>query len=223
MDNTDKQVIISTFDFWDRLSSKEKEYILNNTVKVNYKKGESLSTNYASNCIGIFIVKSGGVRTYILSEDGREVTLYRLYEGDVCVLSASCVLDNITFDVFIDAIQDSEVFLINSMVFRNICENVYAQNYSYKMTVQRFSDVMWAMQQILFMSFDKRLAGFIIAESERNGSDVINLTHEEIAVYIASAREVVSRMLKYFENEGYIQLFRGKIKIRDKNKLEELL
>lgn len=223
MDSKDKQLIIKTLDFWDKLSDSEKEYILNNTVKVNYKKGDSLSTNYENNCIGIFIVKSGGVRTYILSEDGREVTLYRLFQGDVCVLSASCILENITFDVFIDAIEDSEVFLINSMVFKNICQNVYAQNYSYKMTVQRFSDVMWAMQQILFMSFDKRLAGFLIDETERNKSDAVNLTHEEIAAYIASAREVVSRMLKYFETEGYIELSRGKIKVLNKEKLKELL
>lgn len=223
MDNKDKQLIIKTLDFWDELSDRERDYILNNTVTVNYKKGDSLSTNYENNCIGIFIVKSGGVRIYILSEDGREVTLYRLFKGDVCVLSASCVLENITFEVFIEAIEDSEVFLINSMVFKNICQNVYAQNYSYKITVQRFSDVMWAMQQILFMSFDKRLAGFLLEEAQRNKSDVINLTHEEIAAYIASAREVVSRMLKYFENEGYIELSRGKIKITHKEKLKEIL
>ncbi|NMC55965.1 MAG: Crp/Fnr family transcriptional regulator [Eubacteriaceae bacterium] len=223
MDSKDKQLIIKTLDFWDKLNEREREYILNNTVTVNYKKGDSLSTNYENNCIGIFIVKSGGVRTYILSEDGREVTLYRLYKGDVCVLSASCILENITFDVFIEAIEDSEVFLINSMVFKNICENIYAQNYSYRITVQRFSDVMWAMQQILFMSFDKRLASFLLDESERNKNDVIALTHEEIAAYIASAREVVSRMLKYFENEGYIQLSRGKIKITNKEKLKEIL
>ncbi|MEL7570805.1 MAG: cyclic nucleotide-binding domain-containing protein, partial [Eubacteriaceae bacterium] len=96
MDSKDKQLIIKTLDFWDKLSDSEKEYILNNTVKVNYKKGDSLSTNYENNCIGIFIVKSGGVRIYILSEDGREVTLYRLFKGDVCVLSASCILENIT-------------------------------------------------------------------------------------------------------------------------------
>ncbi len=219
----DKKFIIQTLNFWDNLNSNQKELILNNVNLVHYSKGENIHSG-ESNCIGMILIKKGAFRTYILSEDGREITLYRLFENEACVLSASCVLENITFDVFIDAVEDSEVLLINSAIFKQLCdENVYVQNFSYKVTVERFSDVMWAMQQILFMSFDQRLAIFLLDEINRNSSDVINLTHEQIASFVGSAREVVSRMLKYFENEGYIKLYRGKIKILSKKDLTNLV
>jgi CRP/FNR family transcriptional regulator len=100
-------------------------------------------------------------------------------------------------------------------------ENVYVENFFSKIIADRFSKTMWVMEQVLFMKFDKRLALFLIDESENLGSDVINLTHEQIARYTSSAREVVSRMLKYFEKENIIKTSRGKIKIIDRNKLAE--
>lgn len=223
MDSKNKNFIIEILTFWDKLNSREQELILNNTNYRLYGKGENVH-GLENDCTGILLIKSGELRTYMLSEDGREITLYRLYKGDVCILSASCILENITFDVFIDAEQDSEVLIINPVTFQKICaENIFAENFSYQKTVERFSDVMWAMQQILFMSFDKRLAVFLLDEASKNGSDSISLTHEQIAKYVGSAREVVSRMLKYFETEGIVRLHRGGLKIVDKKKLKNLV
>ena len=81
---------------------------------------------------------------------------------------------------------------------------------------------MWVMQQILFMSMDQRLAIFLSDESKRRGSDIIPLTHEQIAKYMGSAREVVTRMLKYFGNEGIVEVSRKGVKILDKKRLGEL-
>ncbi len=78
---------------------------------------------------------------------------------------------------------------------------------------------MWAMQQILFMSFDKRLAIFLIDELAKTGGDTVRLTHEQIAKYMGSAREVVTRMLKYFANEGIVTLSRGAVTVTDREKL----
>jgi CRP/FNR family transcriptional regulator len=134
------------------------------------------------------------------------------------------MLKNITFDVFIDAERDSEVLIINADVFQDICNtNIYAQNFSYKKTADRFSDVMSALQQILFMSFDKRLANFLLTELSKSSNDTIYLTHEQIAKYVGSAREVVSRMLKDFEKEGIIELYRSRIKVINKQKLKSLI
>ena len=94
--------------------------------------------------------------------------------------------------------------------------------FAYRLATERFSDVMWTMQQILFMSFDKRLAIFLLDESASLGSDTIKLTHEQIAKLLGSAREVVSRMLKYFAEEGYVRLSRGTVTITDKKALREL-
>ena len=214
--------LIEHVSFWEHLSQKEKERLVNGTSVVSYKKG-TLVHGGNEDCIGIFLVRSGQFRTYLMSEDGREITLYRLYAGDVCILSASCVLEAITFDVYIDAEEDTEALLIDASVFRMLAEkNIYVQNFGYRITTGNFSDVMWAMQQILFMGADKRLAIFLIDETSKNGTDTVKMTHEQIARLMGSAREVVSRMLKYFEEENMVTLSRGEVRISDRKKLRAL-
>ncbi|HOJ47673.1 MAG TPA: Crp/Fnr family transcriptional regulator [Bacillota bacterium] len=212
-----------SFPFWEKLTNEERELLERNVSVVKYSKGENIHSGGTS-CKGIMIIKSGSLRTYLLSEGGREVTLYRLYNGDVCVLSASCVLDYITFDVFVDAEEDSEVVIIGASAFQAVMNsNIYVECYAYKMIAESFSNVMWAVQQILFMSFDRRLANFLYEEMKKTGSDTVSLTHEQVAKYMGSAREVVTRMLKYFVNEGIVELSRGGIKIIDMHKLKRLL
>lgn len=213
----------SRLGFWDKLSVSEINLIENNITKVSYNKGFNLHSA-DSECLGVLLIKSGGLRIYILSEDGREVTLYRLSSGDVCVLSASCILNNITFDVHIDADIDTDAFLINIGSFSRLStQNVYVENFAYKNTIERFSDVMWAIEQILFMSFDKRLAIFLLDEMTKTNKAEISLTQEQIAKYIGSAREVVSRMLKVFQAQGILEQSRGIVHIIDKEKLKGLL
>jgi CRP/FNR family transcriptional regulator len=81
---------------------------------------------------------------------------------------------------------------------------------------------MWAMQQILFMSMDKRMAIFLWDEMSRTKNDTLKITHEQAARYVGSAREVVTRMLKYFSTEGIVEVSRGGIRILDKAKLFDL-
>ncbi|BCN32448.1 Crp/Fnr family transcriptional regulator [Anaeromicropila herbilytica] len=219
----DKEFLYKTLSFWDNLKEEEKNLILNTTVSVKYEKGDILH-NGMNECVGVLLVKKGTLRTYILSEEGKEVTLYRLTNGDCCILSASCILKDITFDVSIDAQSDCEILVMKVSVFEQLMKkNVYVENFSYKVTAERFSDVMWAMEQILFLRFDQRLAIFLLDESKKQGSDKITMTHEMIAKYLGSAREVVSRMLKYFANENMVEVTRGTIEIKDKKKLKELL
>ena len=215
--------ISSHLDFWDKLSESELDELLKNISKVSYKKGSNIHSR-DNQCVGVLIIKSGGLRVYILSEDGREVTLFRLSSGDTCILSASCILNSITFEVHIDAEAETEAYLINIRTFSKLCEqNVYVQNFAYKNAIERFSDVMWAMEQILFMSFDKRLAIFLLDEISKTYSTELHITQEQIAKYIGSAREVVSRMLKAFQLQGILEVSRGKIHVLDKNKLRELV
>ncbi|MDF3005211.1 MAG: putative transcriptional regulator [Oscillospiraceae bacterium] len=215
-------LFIKNLSFWEQLSDEEKHLLCDHTMPVKYAKGASVHGG-GDDCIGILLVKSGQLRTYIMSEDGRDVTLYRLFESDVCILSASCVLEAITFDVFIDAEEDTDVLLINSVIFHQLADqNIYVKCFGYQLATTRFSDVMWAMQQVLFMSADKRLAIFLTDELAKSGGDEIKLTHEQIARYMGSAREVVSRMLKYFAQEGIVALSRGGLKVIDKARLRRL-
>ncbi len=224
MISTDELAYVKThLTFWDRLSESEINLLQSNIVRVSYNKGFNLHS--ADNeCLGVLLIKTGGLRIYILSEDGREITLYRLSPGDVCVLSASCILNSITFEVHIDADSDTDAYLINISTFSKLSsQNVYVENFAYKNTVERFSDVMWALEQILFMSFDRRLAIFLFDEITKTKSTKLQITQEQIAKYIGSAREVVSRMLKVFQSNGILEQSRGYIHILDKEKLKKLI
>lgn len=222
MQETVEAVLEKKFPFWDKLDKQQKEKMVAGAVRRAYPKG-SLVHSACERCLGLILVESGQLRVYIESEEGRDITLYRLESGDICTLSASCFMHEITFEVMVDAEADSQAVILNPGMFNQIVsENVYAENYLYKQTAARFSDVMWAMQQILFLSFDKRLALFLLDEEQKTTEHVIAMTHEQIARYVGSAREVVSRMLKYFEEEGYVRLSRGKIQILNAEGLEEL-
>ncbi len=221
-DITCEKYFSTCFPFWDKLTDAQKALLCRHTSDAVYKKGQNIHGK-GGECTGAILVKRGLLRTYLLSEEGREITLYRLGPGDICMLSASCVLSNITFDVFVDAEEDSETLLINPSTFSTLSDqNIYVENFALNIASARFSDVMWAMQQILFMSFDKRLAVFLIDEVSRTGGDTVNLTQEQIAKYMGSAREVVSRMLKYFSSENLVEVHRGGIKLLNKTKLRDL-
>lgn len=223
MSNKESAQIQSHLSFWNHLNDIEKETIENNTTKLKYRKGHNLHST-DSECLGVLLILVGELRVYILSEEGREVTLYRLNSGDTCVLSASCIINSITFDVHIDAEVDTEVYLINMGAFSNLANhNIYVENFVLKNTVEKFSDVMWAFEQILFMNFDQRLAVFLLDEMSKSSSTEINLTQQQIAKYIGSAREVVSRMLKVFQSQGILVQTRGSIQIIDKEKLKALI
>lgn len=222
MDQVCRKIFEKNFPFWEHLNENQKAILCQNTVINRYKKGEIIQHG-GENCVGVLLVKSGSIRTYMVSEDGRDITLYRLFKDDICILSASCVINAITFDVFVDAEEDCEVVQIKSCAFKRITEeNIYVENYAYKLITTRFSDVMWAFQQILFMSFDRRLAIFLVDELAKTGGNEVKMTHEQIAKYMGSAREVVTRMLKYFANEELVELSRGTIKVLDKKRLRQL-
>ena len=209
------------FPFWPDLSSQDKQLLCQNTSLQTYPQGNLLHNG--NHCTGAIVVISGCLRVYLQPEQGREITLYRLFPGDICMLSASCVLEAITFDVTIDAEEDSTCYLIAGGTFADLAErNLTMKNFALEKAVSRFSDVMWVMQQILFMSFDKRLAIFLWDEITKTGQDSIKMTHEQIARYMGSAREVVSRMVKYFAAEGIVETSRGGLKIIDRDKLKKL-
>ena len=210
------------FPFWEEMSTEDRETFCRSSVSVRYPKGTVIHDG--SECTGVIIIRRGCLRVCMLSEDGKEITLYRLYAGDICMLSASCVLESITFDVYVHAEEDSECCVIGGCAFADVSERVGAVKiFALETAVNRFSEVMWVMQQILFMSMDKRLAIFLLDEIAKSGSDTIKMTHEQIARYMVSAREVVTRMLKYFASEKLVEVTRGGVTVLDKARLRALI
>ena len=221
-DNELIELFENTFPFWCKLSDSDKQTFMRSAYRIRFEKG--FNVHNGNECTGIILIKTGSLRLYILSEDGKEITLYRLFPGDMCMLSASCVLDTITFDVYVDSEEDSDCVVVGGCAFEDISRRLPdAKIFALETALSRFSDVMWVMQQILFMSMDKRLAIFLLDETSKSGSDTVKLTHEQIAKYMGSAREVVSRMVKYFVTEGLVTASRSDgIRIVDKKRLRAL-
>lgn len=222
LNQSNLQFLRQSLPFWGRLTEREKQMVESSSTVRSYPAGGSLH-NGAADCAGLFVVKSGQVRTFILSDSGREITLFRLFERDICIFSASCMMKNIRFDVFIEAVQDTETILIPTAVYKILNQNSLAvSDYTNQLLSSRFSDVVWLLEQILFMSFDRRLAMFLLEESSVRGENILTTTHEEIAKNMGTAREVVTRMLRYFQSEGLVSLSRGEIRILDRKRLERL-
>jgi len=211
------------YPFWDKLADDEKTYIKESCYTQVFDKGMLIHRSQ-ENCKGLMSVIEGQLRTYIVSEEGREVTLFRVPQGNVCVLSASCLMDSIEFDVVIEAMEETKVQILPSVTLNQIIKNnPYVELYLYKSASEKFTEVMWTMQQILFQKMDQRVAGFLLEELNAGQTDTLQITHDEIARYIGSAREVVTRVLKYLAEQNVIELGRGKIIVSDINKLKEYL
>ncbi|HIZ39954.1 MAG TPA: Crp/Fnr family transcriptional regulator [Candidatus Anaerobutyricum stercoris] len=210
------------FPFWEELTPYQQELLISSAVKRTVKKGTVIH-NGSSDCLGLLLVSSGQLRAYILSQEGREITIYRLFDRDTCMFSASCMLRNLQFDITIEAEKDSELWIIPPDIFKKLMdESLPVSNFVNQVIAGRFSEVMWLMEQVLWKSFDKRLAAFLMEESNIEESDIIKITHEKIANHLGTAREVVTRMLRYFQNEQLIRLSRGTIEIIDHKRIQNL-
>ena len=210
------------FPFWEELTPYQQELLISSAVKRTVKKGTVIH-NRSSDCLGLLLVSSGQLRAYILSQEGREITIYRLFDRDTCMFSASCMLRNLQFDITIEAEKDSELWIIPPDIFKKLMdESLPVSNFVNQVIAGRFSEVMWLMEQVLWKSFDKRLAAFLMEESNIEESDIIKITHEKIANHLGTAREVVTRMLRYFQNEQLIRLSRGTIEIIDHKRIQNL-
>lgn len=210
------------FPVWDKLTPPQQQTLLESAALRAVPKG-TVVHNGSADCIGFLLVCSGQLRVYILSDEGREVTLYRLFPRDLCLLSASCILRGLQYDVTIEAEKDTQFWQIPAQRYKELMEiSAPVANYTNEVMAGRFSDVMWLIEQILWKSFDKRLAAFLLEESALEGSTTLKTTHETIGHHLGSPREVVTRMLRYFQDEGLVKLSRGTVELLDTARLQAL-
>ena len=210
------------FPIWDKLTNAQQELLLASAQSLEVKGG-TLMHQGEDECLGLLLIRSGQLRAYTLSEEGREITLYRLFVLDVCLFSASCVMPDVQFNVMVEAEKDTVLWVIPSYVFKKLMEeSAPMANYTYSLISSRFSEVMWLMEQVMWKSFDKRLAGFLLSEYQLAGTSLLKITHEKIASHMGTAREVVTRMLRYFQEEGLVKLTRGCVELTDIVQLERL-
>ncbi len=204
---------------WEKLDQIQQEALTNAAFIRRFHKNELLHHGSAD-CTGLMLILSGQVRAFTISADGREITMYRLFERDICLFSASCMMNSIQFDMTLTAEKDTEVLVIPSETYKAIMEvSAPLANYTNEVMASRFSDVMWLMDQVMWNSFDKRLADFLINEAGIEGTNLLHITHEAIGNHLGSPREVVTRMLKFFVGEGLVKLSRGTVELLDEKAL----
>ncbi len=210
------------FPIWSKLTADQQRRIESASEYVKFKSGTVIH-NGSMDCLGLLVIRTGQLRAYILSEEGREITITRLFEMDICLFSASCVMPNMQFEIIIEAEKDTELWVVPACLYKDLMdESLPVAVYSNGLITNHFSELMWLVEQIMWKSFDKRLAKFLLEESTLEGTECLKITHEKIANHMGSAREVVTRMLRYFQNEGLVRLTRGTVELVDVEGLESL-
>lgn len=211
--------IADAIPIWSSLTQDQQRKLLGTAREQRFLKGTTIHEG-GLECTGLLVVRTGQLRAFITSADGREISLYRLLERDICLFSAACMIRSIRFNISIEAENDTDLWIIPAEIYQEVMkESVQLANFTNELMAERMSDVMWLMEQILWESMDRRLAEYLLEQSSLQGSTQITTTHEQIARDLGTAREVVTRMLKYFKSEGLIALSRGKIEILDERAL----
>ena len=214
--------IANYFPIFSKLTPQQQQMVLDYTAIRTVPAG-TVVHNGSVECTGFLLVRSGQLRAYTLSSEGREVTVYRLFDHDCCLFSAACIMSSLQFEVIIETEKDSEIFIIPPSVYQKLMnESLPVSKFTNDLMATRFSDVMWLMEQVMWKSFDKRLAAFLLEEARLDDTAILKITHEKIAAHMGTAREVVTRMLRYFQSEGMVILTRGAIEITDEKKLAAL-
>jgi len=210
------------FPIWNKLNEDQRERLMR-AAEFRKVKAGTLLHDGGPTCLGMILVKSGQLRAYILSDEGREVTVGRFFERDICMYSVSCAMPDMQFDIMIETEKDTQFWVIPACLWKNMMdESLAAANYTNSLISNHLSEIMWLMKQIMWDRFDKRLAKFLIEESVLEEKSELKITHEKIANHMGSAREVVTRMLKYFQDDGMVRLTRGTIEILSEDKLSRI-
>lgn len=214
-----KELLEQAFTFWMKLTKYQQEQMIDHLGKIERKKGE-IHYHGDKDCSGVEIIKSGRARIFLTSPSGGEITLYRLLAGDVCILSAACMIKNLNLETHVEYEEDTVTYYIPKLLFKEISDlNPEVKEYVLELVSEKFSDVMWLFNQFMFTNMAKRLADALLEHHALAGNEHIQITHEALAKDLGTAREVVTRLLKQFQLDGIVHLARGTITILDVDKL----
>ncbi|PHZ83447.1 Crp/Fnr family transcriptional regulator [Paremcibacter congregatus] len=209
--------IISHFPQLAHLSEDNKKILAQGLHYSKVPKGTTMFSE-GSECRGYVMLLHGIVRVQKTSEDGREITLYRVEEGDSCIMTTTCLISDENYSAEGIAETDIEVAVVPPATFNLLLgQSDQFRSFVFETYAKRMSMLMMLVEEVVFKKLDKRLAHMLL-ESKH---DLYTATHHDIATELGSVREVVSRQLKVFERQGLIELGRGVIHIRDRAGLAE--
>ena len=209
--------------FWDHLNHAEKELLRNNAYIRSFDKDSYILHSMAGEDIGLMMLVEGRIRAFLLSPDGREITLFSLHDQSICIFSALSLFNQITFQVFLTSDCRSKVLVINMSIMEQLMRNnLYFRCFAYELIAERFSQVMNSVQWILFHGLEQRLAVFLVSEYDRNRKEHIHLTHDYIARYIGTSRERVTKTLKKLNDKKLIRKSKGCIELTNIDELRAM-
>ena len=171
-------------------------------------------------CNSLVLVLSGQVKVFRPAETGRSLTLYYVGRHESCILTASCILNDTPFPAFAETITDvSGLAIPPAQVKQWLATEPLWRDYVFSLLSQRMGDLIELVNALAFQGLDGRLANWLLLQS--GDSSIVQITHQNIAEELASSREVISRLLKDFEEQGAVELGRGTIKIVNQRFLKD--
>lgn len=204
-----QKIIIDHFPELAQLSVESKK-ILEDGIHITKAPAGTVMFSEGSECRGYVMLLSGTVRVQKTSEDGREITLYRVEEGESCIMTTTCLISEGEYGA--EGIAETDIILatVPPATFNHLLEKSSKfRNFVFAVYAKRMSMLMMLVEEVVFKKLDKRLAQMLL---DRKG-DQFEVTHQDIALELGSVREVVSRQLKVFERQGLIRLGRGMIEV----------
>lgn len=216
------EIFTQAFPFWNQLTEGQRESVREHTVKTLCTKKTRLHFG-GGECAGVQIIGYGRVRVFITSPGGGDITLFRLLDGDVSILSAACMLNGMDVELDMEMETDCEIYTIPKSIYRKLYDDCgEVKDYTMEMISEKFSDIMWLFNQFVFSNVASRIASAIIEHKVLSGSDQFEITHEALARDAGTAREVVTRILKQFQADGLVKLTRGKVEVLNEAGLRKI-
>ena len=211
-ENTYNNIIEKTLPFLSSPNERVRSKIMQFGALAELPKGALIFDEGAA-CTNLAIVLSGKVRVFKLSESGREISIYRIDKGESCILTISSILSDLKFPATAVVEEDLTALMLPADVFKDLVDiDEKWRNYTFRLVNQRLANVITVVEEVAFRRMDERIAEFLMSKI-KDGNYELTITHKQIADELGTHREVVSRILKDFEKNGFIQLARNKIKI----------
>ncbi|MBS4031225.1 MAG: Crp/Fnr family transcriptional regulator [Clostridiales bacterium] len=214
--------IKSLYPFMEFFNSDQEKLFIANMFNRHYSPG-SILMEHGVSCNDIFFILEGSLRVSGISEEGREVVLYRIHKGDFCLMKAYSIMTETDFPAVAQVETKTEVIALPAKIFKDILsENPQLQNFIFTSSLHRLKDVIGVLESITFIGIKQRLAKLLILLATQRSSHTLKITHEQIALEIGSSREVISRTLKNFGDASVVQLSRGQIQILSLDSLKKI-
>lgn len=215
----DRQKVFELLPFLETARADFKEAFFEKSHFVTVPGGHVICLE-RNQCMHLPIVISGTARVYKASDEGKELTLYRIESGESCILTASCIINQVVFPANAVAMSDIEALVVSPHDVRDWMRRYPDwRDYIFDLLSRRLASVIELVEEVAFQRMDARLSAYL--QDLSAGAPVIKKTHEAIATELGTSREVISRLLKELEHNGVVQLSRGQIEVVDRPKLLE--